>query len=42
MVRVLVFTMIIVVMIDMWKDSATGRGKHIRLRLTILHRVLVD
>jgi hypothetical protein len=40
-VRVLVFTVIIVVTIDMWRHSATGRRKVRRLRLAILHRVLV-
>jgi hypothetical protein len=33
MVRVLVFTMIIVVAIDMWRHSAIGRRKLSRLRL---------
>jgi hypothetical protein len=37
-VRVLVF---IVVEMDMWRHSATGRRKFKRLTLTILHRVLV-
>jgi hypothetical protein len=36
--RVLVFT---VVEKDMWRRSATGRRKLRRLRLTVLHRVLV-
>jgi hypothetical protein len=40
-VRVLVFAVIIVVMMDMWRHSATGRRKLRRLRLTVLHRVLV-
>jgi hypothetical protein len=40
-VRVLVFTVIIVAEMDMWRHSATGRGKLRRLRLTVLHRVLV-
>jgi hypothetical protein len=37
-VRVLVFT---VVEMDMWRHSAIGRRKLKRLRLTVLHRVLV-
>jgi hypothetical protein len=41
MVRVLVFTMINVVEMDMWRPSATGRGKLRRLKLVVLHRVLV-
>jgi hypothetical protein len=40
-IRVLVFNVIIVVEMDMWKHSATGRRKLIRLRLAVLHRVLV-
>jgi hypothetical protein len=40
-VRVLVFTVIIVVAIDMWRHSAIGRRKLRRLGLAILHRVLV-
>jgi hypothetical protein len=32
---------IIVVVIDMWRYSATGRRQLRRLRLAILHRVLV-
>jgi hypothetical protein len=40
-VRVLVFTVITVVAIDMWRHSAIGRRKLRRLRLTVLHRVLV-
>jgi hypothetical protein len=41
MVRVLVFIVITVVAMDMWRHSATGRRKPERLRLTVLHRVLV-
>jgi hypothetical protein len=40
-VRVLVFIVIIVVEMDMWMSFATGRKKLRRLRLVILHRVLV-
>jgi hypothetical protein len=40
-VRVLVFTVITVVEMDMWRHSAIGRGKLRRLRLVVLHRVLV-
>jgi hypothetical protein len=40
-VRVLVLTVITVVAMDMWKDSAIGRRKLRRLRLAVLHRVLV-
>jgi hypothetical protein len=40
-VRVLVFTVIAVVEMDMWRHSATGRTKLRRLRLAVLHRVLV-
>jgi hypothetical protein len=40
-VRVLVFIVLIVVEMDMWRHSATGRRKFKRLTLTILHRVLV-
>jgi hypothetical protein len=40
MVRVLVFTVITVVTMDMWRHSAIGSGKLRRLRLTVLHRVL--
>jgi hypothetical protein len=36
--RVVVFIVITVVMMDMWRRSATGRRK---LRLAVLHRVLV-
>jgi hypothetical protein len=38
MVRVVVFIVLTVVTMDMWRRSAIGRRK---LRLTILHRVLV-
>jgi hypothetical protein len=41
LVRVMVFIMIIVVAMDMRRRSATGRRKPIKLRLTVLHRVLV-
>jgi hypothetical protein len=41
MVRVLVFTVITMVEMNMWRHFATGRWKLRRLRLTILHRVLV-
>jgi hypothetical protein len=37
-VRVVVFIVLIVVAMDMWRRSATGRRK---LRLAVLHRVLV-
>jgi hypothetical protein len=40
-VRVLVFTVITVVMMDMWSHFSRGRGKLRRLRLTISHRVLI-
>jgi hypothetical protein len=40
-VRVLIFFMIIVVEIDMWRIFATGRRKLRRPRLAILHKVLV-
>jgi hypothetical protein len=40
-VIVLVFNVITVVVMDMWKHSATGRRKLRRLRLTVLYRVLV-
>jgi hypothetical protein len=39
--RVLVFTMITVVVMDMWWLFATGRRKLKRLRLVVLHRLLV-
>jgi hypothetical protein len=38
MVRVVVFIVLTVVAMDMWRHSAIGRRK---LRLTVLHRVLV-
>jgi hypothetical protein len=41
MMRVLVFTVIIVADMDMWRSFAIGRGKLRRLKLAILHRVLV-
>jgi hypothetical protein len=41
MVIVLVFTVITVVAVDMWRHSAIGRRKLRRLRLTVLHRTLV-
>jgi hypothetical protein len=34
-------TVIIVVTMDMWRHSATGRRKLRRIRLAVLHRVLV-
>jgi hypothetical protein len=37
-VRVVVFIVLSVIVMDMWRRSATGRRK---LRLTVLHRVLV-
>jgi hypothetical protein len=40
-VRVLDFTVTTVVEIDMWRHSATRRRKLKRLRLVVLHRVLV-
>jgi hypothetical protein len=40
-VRVLFFIVIIVVEMDMWRHFATGRRKLRRLRLAVLHRVLV-
>jgi hypothetical protein len=40
-VRVVIFTVITVVAMDMWRHFATGRRKSRRLRLTVLHRVLV-
>jgi hypothetical protein len=39
--RVLVFTVIIVVKIGMWRHSAIGRRKLRRFRLIVLHMVLV-
>jgi hypothetical protein len=41
MVRVVVFNVIIVVMMDMWRHSITGRRKLIMFRLTVPHRALV-
>jgi hypothetical protein len=41
MVRMLVFIVITVVEMDMWMHSATGRRKLRRLRLAVLHMVLV-
>jgi hypothetical protein len=40
-VRVLVFIMITMVEMDMWRPFATERRKHTRLRLVVLHMVLV-
>jgi hypothetical protein len=40
MVRVVVFIMLTVVMMDMWRSSATGRRKLRKLWLAVLHRVL--
>jgi hypothetical protein len=40
-VRVLFFIVITVVEMDMWRHFATGRRKLRRLRLAVLHRVLV-
>jgi hypothetical protein len=40
-VRVVVFIVLTVVAMDMWRCSAIGRRKLIKLRLAILHRVLV-
>jgi hypothetical protein len=40
-VRVVVFTVITVVVMDMWMYFATGRRKLRRLRLAVIHRVLV-
>jgi hypothetical protein len=38
---VVVFIVLTVVVMDMWRRSAIGRRKLKKLRLTILHRVLV-
>jgi hypothetical protein len=38
---VVVFIVITVVAMDMWRRSATGRRKLRKLRLVVLHRVLV-
>jgi hypothetical protein len=40
-VRVVVFIMLTVVMMDMWRHFAIGRRKLRKLRLIVLHRVLV-
>jgi hypothetical protein len=40
-VRVLIFTVITVVEMYIWRHSATGRRKLRRFRITVLHRVLV-
>jgi hypothetical protein len=40
-VRVVFFIVIIVVTMDMWRRFATGRRKLRKLRLIVLHRVLV-
>jgi hypothetical protein len=40
-VRVVVLIVLTVVAIAIWRRSATGRKKLRKLRLTILHRVLV-
>jgi hypothetical protein len=40
-VRVVIFTVITVVTMDMWRHSAIGRRKLRRLKLVVLHRVLV-
>jgi hypothetical protein len=40
-VRVVVFTVFTVVAMYMWRHSATGRRNLRRLRLAVLHRVLV-
>jgi hypothetical protein len=39
--RVLIYTVITVVEMDMWRHSAIGRRKLRRLILTVLHKVLV-
>jgi hypothetical protein len=41
MVRVLIFIVIIVVGMNMWMHFVIGKRKLRRLRLAILHRVLV-
>jgi hypothetical protein len=41
LVRVVVFIVLTVVAIDMWRHSATGRRNLIKLRLTVLHMLLV-
>jgi hypothetical protein len=40
-VRVVVFIVLTVVTMDMWSHSATGRRKVRKLRLAVLHKVLV-
>jgi hypothetical protein len=40
-VRVLIFTVITVVEMYIWRHSATGRRKLRRFRITVLHRILV-
>jgi hypothetical protein len=40
-VKVLIFTMIIVVEMDMWSPSSIGREKLRRLMLVVLYKVLV-
>jgi hypothetical protein len=41
MVRVVVFIVITVIAMDMWRRSATGRRKLRKLKLIVLHMVLV-
>jgi hypothetical protein len=41
MLLVVFFTVITMVVINMWRHSAIGRRKLRRLSLTVLHRVLV-
>jgi hypothetical protein len=40
-VRVVAFIVLTVVTMDMWRRSATGRTKLRKLKLVVLHRVLV-
>jgi hypothetical protein len=40
-VRVVVFIVLTVVIMTMWRHSATGRRKFRKLRLVVLHKVLV-
>jgi hypothetical protein len=40
-VRVVVFTVITVVMMDMCRHSVIGRRKLRRLRLAVLHKIMV-
>jgi hypothetical protein len=40
-VRVVVFIVLTVVIMTMWRHSATGRRKFRKLRLAVLHKVLV-